>query len=107
MTHKGETYTSVLLRTSYREGGKVKHETLGNLSYLPRDVIDYIRKRLAGGLPEGAPPAMETTSHAIISAAMALPESVAPQREAAKATVKKCLTLILLAMDGYPAFLRA
>jgi transposase len=54
-TYKGKTYTSVLLRRSYRQGGKVKHETLGNLSDLPPDVIDFIRKRLAGELPEGAP----------------------------------------------------
>ena len=54
-TYKGKTYTSVLLRSSYREGNKVKHETLGNLSDLPPDVIDYVRKRLAGELPEGAP----------------------------------------------------
>lgn len=54
--HKGKQYTSVLLRRSYRENGKVKHETLGNLSDLPPDVIEFIRKRLAGELPEGAPP---------------------------------------------------
>jgi len=41
-------YTSYLLRRSYREGGKVKHENLGNLSHLPLPVIDAIRKMLAG-----------------------------------------------------------
>ena len=41
-------YTSYLLRRSYREGGKVKHENLGNLSHLPSPVIDAIRKMLAG-----------------------------------------------------------
>ena len=46
-TYKGKTYKSVLLRSSYRQDGKVKHETLGNLSDLPPDVIDYVRKRLA------------------------------------------------------------
>lgn len=55
-TYKGRTYTSVLLRRTYREKGEVKHETLGNLSDLPPDVIEFIRKRLAGELPEGAPP---------------------------------------------------
>ena len=46
---KGEQeYTSYLLRRSYREGGKVKHENLGNLSHLPLPVIDAIRKMLAG-----------------------------------------------------------
>jgi hypothetical protein len=41
-------YTSYLLRRSYREGGKVRHENLGNLSHLPVEVIDAIRKMLQG-----------------------------------------------------------
>ena len=44
----GKEYTSYLLRRSYREGGKVRHENLGNLSHLPLPVIDAIRKMLAG-----------------------------------------------------------
>ena len=35
----GKEYTSYLLRRSYREGGKVRHENLGNLSHLPLEVI--------------------------------------------------------------------
>ena len=50
-TYKGKTYQSHLLRRTYREGDKVKHETLGNLSDLPLDAIDYIRKRLSGAPP--------------------------------------------------------
>jgi transposase len=46
--HKGKTYVTHLLRHTYREGGKVKHLTVGNLSDLPDDLIDVIRKRLAG-----------------------------------------------------------
>ena len=41
-------YTSYLLRRSFREGGKVRHENLGNLSHLPIGIIDAIRKMLAG-----------------------------------------------------------
>ena len=41
-------YTSYLLRRSYREGGKVRHENLGNLSHLPIEVIEAIRKMLPG-----------------------------------------------------------
>ncbi|MGZ6565619.1 MAG: IS1634 family transposase [Solirubrobacteraceae bacterium] len=44
----GKEYTSYLLRRSYREGGTVKHENLGNLSHLPIEVIDAIRKMLSG-----------------------------------------------------------
>ena len=39
-TVKGVTYTSYYLRRSFRQDGKVKHETLGNLSDLPVHVID-------------------------------------------------------------------
>ena len=41
-------YTSHLLRRSYREGGKVRHENLGNLSHLPIEIIEVIRAMLAG-----------------------------------------------------------
>ena len=41
------------LRRTYREAGKVKHETLGNLSDLPDDAIEYVRKRLRGEPPIG------------------------------------------------------
>lgn len=47
-THKGKVYETHLLRRSYRQGGKVKHQTLGNLSHLPLDLIDTIRRRLQG-----------------------------------------------------------
>ena len=50
-TYKGKVYETHLLRRSYREGGKVKHETLGNLSHLPPDLIDTIRQRLRGDVP--------------------------------------------------------
>ena len=41
-------YTSVLVRQSYREGGKVKHRTLANLSKLPPAVIETVRAMLRG-----------------------------------------------------------
>jgi transposase len=47
--YKGKTYVTHLLRHTYREEGKVKHLTLGNLSDLPDDLIEIIRQRLAGG----------------------------------------------------------
>lgn len=46
--YKGKEYESTLLRRSYREGGKVRNETVGNLSHLPPHVIDGIRAMLAG-----------------------------------------------------------
>ena len=44
----GAVYTSYLLRRSYREGGKVRHENLGNLSHLSPEIIEVIRAMLAG-----------------------------------------------------------
>jgi hypothetical protein len=41
-------YNAVLLRRSYRQDGKVKKETLANLSHLPAAAIDAIRRVLAG-----------------------------------------------------------
>jgi hypothetical protein len=47
-TYKGREYATHLLRRSYRDGDKVKNETLGNLSHLPEDVIDLVRRSLRG-----------------------------------------------------------
>jgi len=55
-TYRGKVYVTQLLRRSFRDGDKVKHQTLGNLSHLPPDLIDTIRKRLAGENPEGQGP---------------------------------------------------
>ena len=46
--YKDKVYRTHLLRRSYREGGKVKHETLGNISHLPDHTIDLIRRSLKG-----------------------------------------------------------
>lgn len=46
--YKGKTYQNVLLRRSYREDGKVKKETLGNLTHLPEPIIELVRGALAG-----------------------------------------------------------
>ena len=51
--YKGKVYQTHLLRRSYREDGKVKHQTLGNLSHLPPDLIETIRRRLRGQPPPG------------------------------------------------------
>src|SRR6266480_3625080 len=46
--YKDRLYQTHLLRRSYREGPQVKHETLGNISHLPADLIDLIKRSLAG-----------------------------------------------------------
>lgn len=47
-TYRGRTYCTHLLRRTYREDGKVKNETVGNLSHLPEPVIELIRRALRG-----------------------------------------------------------
>lgn len=44
----GRVYTSYLLRRSYREEGRVRHENLGNLSHLPEAAVLAVRRVLAG-----------------------------------------------------------
>jgi DDE family transposase len=41
-------YETHLLRRSWREGGKVRNETVANLSKLPAETIELIRRSLAG-----------------------------------------------------------
>lgn len=49
--YKGKVYQTHLLRRSFRKDGKVLHETLGNISHLPLDLIELIRQRLRGEIP--------------------------------------------------------
>jgi hypothetical protein len=54
-------YESRLLRRTYREDGKVRHETLANLSKLPDHVVDAVEAALKGDAltaAQGAPAAV-------------------------------------------------
>jgi hypothetical protein len=46
--YHGRVYTTHLLRRSYRDQGRVKNETVGNLSHLPDATIELIRRTLRG-----------------------------------------------------------
>jgi len=49
VSRRGERgYVSWLVRRSFREGGKVRHETLANLSALPQATIEAVRASLSG-----------------------------------------------------------
>ena len=60
-TKDGEArrYETHLLRRAYREGGKVKNQTLANLSHLPAETISAIKRSLAGEALVGADEAVE------------------------------------------------
>ncbi|MCA1678230.1 MAG: IS1634 family transposase [Actinobacteria bacterium] len=45
---RGREYVSHLLRRSYREDGKVKNETVGNISHLPEELVELVRAGLRG-----------------------------------------------------------
>ncbi len=49
---KGREYVTHLLRRSYREGGTVRNETVGNISHLPEELVELVRAGL-GGEPVG------------------------------------------------------
>ena len=44
----GKEYVTHLLRRTYREGGKVRNETVGNVSHLPEELVELVRRWLAG-----------------------------------------------------------
>jgi transposase len=60
--YKGQVYSSHLLRRSYREGDKVRNETLGNLSHLPAPVVELVRQALKGEAFVAASSAFEIVS---------------------------------------------
>ena len=92
-------YESVLVRRTYRDGGKVKHETLANLSALPGPAVDAIEAALKGAPLVPAGQAVSITGslphgHVAAAAAMAgklgLPALLGPacrQRDLALALI--------------------
>ena len=46
--YKDRVYEAHLLRRTYREGGTVRNETVGNLSHLPAETIELVRRSLRG-----------------------------------------------------------
>jgi hypothetical protein len=70
---RGRVYRSYLLRRTYREDGRVKHETLGNLSHLPEPTIELIRRALRGETlvaPDDAFDIVRTRPHGHVAAVL-------------------------------------
>lgn len=77
--YKGRTYRSHLLRRTYRQDGKVKHETLGNLSHLPAHLVEIVRRGLQGQDFVPASEALEcvrTQAHGHVAAVVGLMEKL-------------------------------
>lgn len=49
--YKGKLHVTTLIRRTFREGKKVRHQTISNISGLPQDLIQSIKVRLKSGLP--------------------------------------------------------
>jgi Transposase DDE domain len=92
-------YESHLLRRTFREDGKVKHETLANLSALPDEQIELVRRSLKGEAfvpADAASRVLRSLPHGHVAAVMAqaralgLPQILGPagrQRDLALALV--------------------
>jgi hypothetical protein len=71
--YKDRVYTYHFLRQTYREGRQVKHRTLANLSHLPPELIELIRRALKGErfLPAGdALPIVRSLPHGHVAAVL-------------------------------------
>ena len=49
--YKGKLHITTLVRRTFREGKKVRHETISNISGLPQDLIESIKLRFRTGQP--------------------------------------------------------
>jgi transposase len=77
--HQGRVYCSYLLRRSVRDGTRVKHQTLGNLSHLPAHAIDVIRRVLKGesvGFANSDFKVLRTRPHGHVAAALGVLRSL-------------------------------
>jgi hypothetical protein len=73
--YKDRLYTYYFLRQTYREGGKVKHRTLANLSHLPQEAIEVLRRILRGEQLLGAADAFDVVRslpHGHVAAALGM-----------------------------------
>jgi hypothetical protein len=64
---------AILLRESYREGGKVKNRTLANLSKLPKHAVEALRRVLRGDVlvaPDEAFVIEASTTHGHVQAVL-------------------------------------
>ncbi|MEO5781390.1 UNVERIFIED_ORG: hypothetical protein ABIB19_003995 [Arthrobacter sp. UYEF10] len=93
-------YRSVLLRRSFREDGKVKHETLANLSALPAPAIDTLKASLAGKTMVEAGVALQITRslpHGHIEAVYAMARGLGFEAMVGPACRERDLVMALLA----------
>lgn len=97
--YKDKEYVSWLLRRSFREDGKVRHETLANLSALPPAGIDALRAVLAGETLVGATEALEverSLAHGHVAAVWAMADKLGLARLLGPPCTERDLALALI-----------
>ncbi|MGH9058541.1 MAG: IS1634 family transposase, partial [Acidimicrobiales bacterium] len=97
--YKDKVYETVLLRRSYREAGKVKTETLANLSHLPAETIELIRSSLAGKAHVEAGGDFEierSLPHGHVAAASAMADKLGLAKLVGPACAERDLALALI-----------
>ena len=97
----GKAYQSYLVRHSYREGQKVKHRTLANITHLPRHVIDLVRRALKGETflaPDDAFEILRATPHGHVAAVLGMVYQLGVDRLlGARSTPARQLALAMIA----------
>jgi hypothetical protein len=97
--YKDREYVSWLPRRSFREGAKVRHETLANLSVLPAAGIDALRAVLAGETLVGATETVElerSLPHGHVAAVWAMAERLGLAKLVGPACPERDLALALV-----------
>jgi transposase len=99
--YKGKVYETHLLRRTYREGGQVKHQTVGNLSHLPPNIIDMIRRGLRGDLPpeSGGFDILRSLPHGHVAAVLGVLRKIGlEQMIASQASAERTLAVAMVVM---------
>jgi len=97
--YKDREYVSWLLRRSFREDGRVRHETLANLSALPQVGIDALRAVLAGETLVGASEAAKverSLPHGHVAAVWAMAQELGVAKLLGPASAERDLALALV-----------
>jgi hypothetical protein len=115
-THGDRQYRYYLLRRTYRDGNKVKHETLGNLSRLPAATIELIRRAVRGDAlvpPDDAFDIIRARPHGHVAAVvgtlrkLGVPALLAPTRSRDRDLVEAMIAARVLAPCSKLATARA
>lgn len=92
-------YETHLLRRTYREGGRVKHQTLGNISHLPASLREIIRRGLKGEVFVPAGDALEcvrSLPHGHVAAIVGLMRKLDLPRLLASRATPECARVLAM-----------